>query len=79
MGSNQSISGPPCKWFFQITFFGAKYCQKILKFHPNICAKVRPGLKILVSGLPGSVIICLLWFSSCLTLESVLICHALDH
>ena len=27
--SNQSITGPPNRWFFQITFFGIKNCQKI--------------------------------------------------
>ena len=61
MGSNQSISGPPWKWFFQITFFGTKNHQNnstfcwFLKFYLNICAQVRPALKNLISGLPGSV------------------------
>ena len=28
MSSNQSISGPPCKWFFQITFSAPKIIKK---------------------------------------------------
>ena len=51
MGSNQSISGPPCKWFFQITFSVLKIIKKIgrfldfLRFYPTICALIRPVLK----------------------------------
>ena len=61
MGSNQSISGPPCKWFFQITFSVPKIIKKIgrfldfLRFYPTICALIRPVLKEMISGLPESV------------------------
>ena len=51
----------PMGVIFSNYFFGAKNCQKnwtfcwFLKFYLNICAQVRPVLKNLISGLPGSV------------------------
>ena len=51
----------PMGVIFSNYFFGAKNCRKnwtfcwFLKFYLNICAQVRPVLKNLISGLPGSV------------------------
>jgi hypothetical protein len=36
MGSNKSISGPPYKQFFQITFFGTKIIKKNWTVSPLI-------------------------------------------